>query len=413
MDEGQVPRKVCVITGARSEYGYLKPLMEAISRSDELELQVMVTGLHLSDHWGSGIELIEGDGFSITEVVDMHVPFENTGLAMAHSLSDGVRGFADAFQRCKPDIIAFLGDRVEPLAATLAATYMRIPIAHVQGGDTSSGKHVDNNVRHCMTKLSHLHFTATERSKDVVLRMGEEPDKVFHTGVLSLDPVISGTTLSNEEVHGRVGLSPEGRTIIVLHHANTGEEGRAAHQIETILEAVAARLEKDPMSQAILIYPNLDPGGSRIIDHIDQWGSRHGPRVKVVPSLPHIEFLSLLAHGAVLVGNSSCGVIEAPFFRIPVVNIGLRQEGREAAPLVIQVSEVSIDIISRAIDHALDDTGYREVMAASIHPYMNPDGRTSSEAIVEVLERVELGDTILQKRISYMDDFRDACVMFR
>jgi len=386
-------RKIGVVTGARAEYGYLRPLMRKIEESDKLELLLYVTGLHLAKEYGYTVQEIVENGFRITRTVDMDVRAENSDHDLAISIGKGISGFADVLGEDRPEILVVFGDRIEPLAATVAAVCLNIPVAHINGGDVGLGD-IDDSTRHAITKFAHLHFTASKQSKERVLRLGEESWRVFQVGALSLDTILNEKPLPEEELRRKYGLS--GKSIILIcYHPTTTEWLEAREQMRLVMEAVSDVVQEEGM-EAVIIYPNAYPGGYQIVNVINEYGGSHG-NVHVFKNIPHLDHISLMSISSVFVGNSSSGIIEAPSLGLPYVCIGTRQQGRERANNVIDVGYSKEEIVA-GVEKALSDEQFLDLVRKRESPY--GDGK-ARERIVEVLTKTDIDIRLLQKKIAY------------
>jgi GDP/UDP-N,N'-diacetylbacillosamine 2-epimerase (hydrolysing) len=379
-------RRVAVVTGTRAEYGLLKPVMDEI-RDAGLELRLVVTGMHLQAEFGQTEREIETDGMRIDARVPMAAANDEPG-AMVQSLATGVGGLGRAFEAIAPDVVLVLGDRVEAFAAAIAAAGTNTVLAHLHGGEVTRGG-FDESMRHAITKLAHLHFAATQKSRERIIRMGERPDRVFVVGAPGVDVVRRSPRLSFEDLEKAIG-APLGKPLVVLvHHPVTTRADEAAGEMREALEAVGAAGHI-----TVCLYPNSDAGGRRMIEVIESFGGR--PWLRIRPSLDHSLYLSLLAHADVLVGNTSSGIIEAPLLRLPFVNIGDRQAGRERGDNVIDVPARRSEI-GLALERALNDREFRDRIGRSESPY--GDGR-ASERIVAELCRTAISPELLQKQFA-------------
>lgn len=382
-------RKICAITGSRSEYGIIRPVMQAIKDSPALDLSVVVTGMHLSHHFGYTVSDIEDDGFTVDAMVDMMLD-GSRGISMAKSVGLGIIGIAQALEKIDPDVILIVGDRIEALAAAIAATYMNLVIAHIHGGDRSIGGHADDTVRHAITKLAHLHFAASEQSARRILHMGELESYVFTVGAPALDSIRTDHMTPPLDVCQKYGMRPNERTILVIQNPVTREFSEAGSQMRETLEAVKALGHR-----TIVIYPNADIGGREMVDIIKEYEKY--PFITAFMNVPHQDYLGLLNKVDVLVGNSSSAIIEAPSFGLPVVNIGTRQMGRERADNVIDAPYDRM-VIRECIEKALLDTEYIKTVKKCVNPY--GDGR-ASERIVTILKELDINEDLLKKQITY------------
>ena len=344
--------KVAVLTESRSDYGVYYPLLKALQADERFELQLLVTGMHLS----------KAHGYTINEI-------ENS--------------FNIAFWRTRPkrvliqsDILLILGDRRPMLEAAIDAAYQNIPVAHIQGGDVTET--IDESCRHAITRFAHLHFPALNESADRLLKMGEEPWRITVVGPLGIYAMPDAEFIPRERLLRDLRLEDK-PIILVIQHPVSGREPFAGEQMKDTLTAV-----HNPDWQPIVIYPNNDLGSKGMIDVIE-----HHPFAKF-KNLPYLQFISLLKESAVIVGNSSCGIVEAPFFGVPVVNIGNRQKGRKYASGIININYG--DNIRGAIDYALSKGLTRTMVKASTE---------GVEKILEVLGRLEINERLLQKRITY------------
>lgn len=340
-------RKICIVTGSRAEYGLLYWLMKEVSADPDLQLQIVVTGMHLSPEFGLTFQQIEADGFIIEAKVEMLLSSDSP-VGIAKSMGLGVIGFADALARLKPDILVVLGDRFEILAAVQAAMVARIPIAHIHGGEATEGL-IDEAVRHAVTKMSHLHFTAAEPYRKRVIQLGEAPERVFNTGAVGLDNLTQLNLLTRLEVEEALSfrLSP-GPVILCTYHPVTLNENDAG----CVLKEVFKALDRMPGIKVIFTKGNADTGGRVINQMIDDYACDNSDRVVAFVSLGQVCYLSLLRESDLILGNSSSGIVEAPTACTPTVNIGDRQRGRLKAPSIIDCDE-SADSISAAIKKAL------------------------------------------------------------
>ncbi len=380
-------RKIAVITGTRADYGILKSVLKEIEANKELQLSLIVSGMHLSSEFGYTVGEIEKDGFKIAaKIAALHR--EDTRASMAKSLGECLSRTAEALEKIDPHILLVLGDRGEMLASAVAATYMGIPIAHIHGGDVSGN--VDEPVRHTITKLAHIHFAATWESAKRIRRMGEEPWRIHVVGAPGLDPIQNGKVTELKEIAAKYRLDSSKPVLLVLQHSIVTEAEDAASQIRQTLEAI-----EELKFQAVLIYPNADAGSRRMIKVIKEYEKCQF--LRTFKSISHEDYLGLMRLTSVMVGNSSSGIIEAPSFGLPVVNIGTRQIGRQRAENVIDVG-YDRDEIAKAVKKALFDQEFREKVKHCKNPY--GDGK-AGKRIVKVLSEIELGKKLLEKRMMY------------
>lgn len=380
-------RKVVVVTGTRADYGIYYSVLKAIEKHPDLELSLVVTGMHLSPEFGNTVREIEKDGFKIDATVDMLLSAD-TGSAIAKSVGIGLMGMAQAFEALNPDIMVVLGDRGEMLAAAIAAEYMNIPIAHIHGGDLTGT--VDEIVRHAITKLSHIHFTATPKSAERVLKLGEEKIRVYVVGSPSIDYIKNLKLIKRSVMEQMFNLDTSKPILLMTQHPVSTEIEHTEKQIRETMEALVELKE-----QTIVTYPNSDWGGRIIIRVIQQYQDQ--PFLKIYKNLSQDDYLNLLKLVDVMVGNSSSGIIEAPSFGLPVVNIGTRQDGRERAENVIDVGYNKDEIVS-AVRKALFDEDFKKRAKQCINPY--GDGNTGPR-IADILSKIRLSPELLRKKITF------------
>jgi UDP-hydrolysing UDP-N-acetyl-D-glucosamine 2-epimerase len=380
-------RKIAVITGTRAEYGIFKSVLREIEADPKLSLSLVVIGMHLSAEFGYTVKEIEEDGFKIEAKINV-LHSEDTGAAMSKSVGRCMVKTANALEKIKPDILLILGDRSEMLVGAVSATYMGIPIAHIHGGDISGN--VDEPVRHAITKLAHIHLAATKESADRIIKMGEEPWRVHVVGAPGLDLILNEKMPEPRQISKKYGLDLSKPVLLVVQHSVVTEADDAPNQIRETLDAIV-----ELGHQTILIYPNADAGGRRMIEVIKEYEKY--PFIKTFRSLLHKEYLGLMKFASVMVGNSSSGIIEAPSFHLPVVNIGTRQKGRQRAENVIDV-DYDKEEIKMAIRKALHDEEFKEKVKNCKNPY--GDGKAGMR-IANILSEVKINERLLEKRMTY------------
>ena len=322
-------RKICVFTGTRAEYGLLYWLMKDIQASATLELQVIVSGMHLSPEFGETWKQVEQDGFNIDAKVEMLLS-SDTAVGVVKSMGLGVIGFADTLDRLRPSALVVLGDRFESLAIVQAAHIMRIPVVHLHGGEITEGA-FDDAIRHAITKMSNWHFVAAEPYRKRVIQMGEDPSTVFNAGAIGLDHIKRSPMMSLDELSESLSFKLQEPYLVVTYHPVTLLDEEPVASFKTLLAA----LDQFPDYKIILTYPNADNGGRAIISLLEEYAQHQPERVLAIPSLGFKRYLSAIARASAVVGNSSSGIIEVPSFGIPTVNIGTRQLGRLAAESVL------------------------------------------------------------------------------
>jgi len=385
-----IKRKIGVVTGTRAEYGILRPLLEKIRNSSSLELNLMVTGMHLLKKYGLTINEIRKDGFKIDATIQMYIGDESDPSYYGRALSYGIKGFTEALLQIKPHILVVIGDRLEALAATLAASTLRIPVAHIHGGDKTDSGHIDESIRHAITRFAHIHFTATKEHTNRLIKMGEEPWRIYRVGALGLDSIMNQPSIPKKELARRLHINFSEPIIVCIFHPVHLEREIAGLQMHEILEALM-----ELKIQTVIIYPNNDAGSQDIIAEIRKY--RNLPFIRIFPTLPHREYISLLKYASILIGNSSSGIIEAPSLRLPVVNIGSRNVGREHADNVIFVDANKKQIV-RAIRKGLYDGSFKEKVKRCKNPY--GDGE-ASDKIIRILNKIKINKKLLLKRLTY------------
>lgn len=383
-------RKICVITGTRAEFGLLKPVMGKISDSNNLCLQTIVTGMHLLPEFGKTIEEVEENGFKVDAKVPMVIGGDEK-FSMAMSIGVGIIAMAQTLDVLNPDIVLALGDRFETFAGVIAASYSGKVVAHLSGGDNPEAGY-DEYTRHAITKISHIHFPSTAKSAERITKMGENPKFVFAVGSTALDSIVNEELSSKEELCKKYGIRPDEPLILTVQHSLSTDPNTAKNEMVTTLQALI-----EIGYQTVIIYPNVDPGGRKMIEAIEDFGKKNPDKIMAFKSLPFEDYLGIMKIASVMVGNSSSAIIEAPSFNLPVVNIGTRQKGRERAENVIDVPYEK-GKIKDAIQKALCDEGYREKVRKCKNPY--GDGK-ASERIVKILSDIRIGKRILQKKLTY------------
>jgi UDP-N-acetylglucosamine 2-epimerase (non-hydrolysing)/GDP/UDP-N,N'-diacetylbacillosamine 2-epimerase (hydrolysing) len=380
-------RKIAVVTGTRAEYGYLKPLMNAIDKDSKLILIPIITGMHLLPEFGYSYKIVEKD-FSKSVKISMVLKGDSL-KDMADYLSSGIKHFTNYFNKNKPDILVVLGDRSEALAAALSALYLNLPIAHINGGDISGGT-IDESIRHAITKISHIHLAHTKENAKRIEKMGEEKNRIFVTGAPTLDTILNTKLKSKKNIFKKCNLNPNTTTFLVVQHPITTLEDRGYFQMKELFLALDELKE-----QTVMIYPNCDAGCNRLIDLIEKYSEKK--YLYVFKNLPHEDYLSLLNSADIMVGNSSSGIIESASFKVPVVNIGSRQQGRQRSVNILDVKPKKDKILS-AIDFALNDKEFNKKIQRCKNKF--GDGN-ASQKIVKILKDLKIDDKLIQKQITY------------
>lgn len=383
-------RKIMAVTGIRSEYDLMSTVYQKINEHPELSLELLVTGAHLSPSHGYTIQDIERDGFVVADRIE--------SLIQGDSLSSRVKGLGIQLQgmvqsvvRAEPDMLLVLGDREEAMTTALVGAYMNIPVAHVAGGDRVIGN-VDDQVRHAVTKLAHLHFVTNEDSYKRVLALGEEPFRIYNTGNPGLDRLLAVPHLTAKELSERLGfeIAEDEPLILLIQHVISTEVEHAYEQMKQTLEAVCRMGIK-----TILSYPNSDAGSQQLIRAIREY--EHLPHLFTAKNIPRLEFVNIMRKASCMLGNSSAGILEAPILKLPVINVGNRQKGRLHADNV-QFVDHDADKICDAVRKAVYDSSYRNQVANCVNPY--GDGH-SSTAIANILATIPIDDKLLIKEMTY------------
>ncbi|MDQ3130648.1 MAG: UDP-N-acetylglucosamine 2-epimerase [Acidobacteriota bacterium] len=382
--ETDTRRKIAVVTTSRADYGHLYWTLKELENRPEINLQLIALGAHFSPAFGNTYKEIEADGFTVDERVECLLS-SDSDVGMAKTIGVATLGLADVLGRMRPDILLLIADRYEMLAPASVALALRIPIAHIEGGDVSEGA-IDDAVRNALTKMSHLHFTTNENSRKRVLAMGEEAWRVHLVGSPSLDNLRRRKLFTREEIEADLGVSFNQQTIVVAYHPVT-----LARDTVSEADAVFAALEKLPQ-QIIFCYPNADAGSHQLIERSKMFCQNH-PNAHLFVNLNHLKYWSLLKYADLLVGNSSSGIMETPSIPLPTVNIGMRQKGREQARNVLDAAPET-DAILQAIEKGLS-ADFRQSLDGMTNPY--GDGH-ASEKIAEILCQVSLGSELLIKR---------------
>ena len=382
-------KKICIFTGGRAEYGLLKPLLTELKNNENIELQILVAGMHLSPEFGLTYQLIEQDGFVCNEKVEMLLS-SDTPIATSKSMGLGMIGFSEALSRLQPDILVTLGDRYENMAVVTTAWVCRIPVAHIQGGEKTLGA-IDDQFRHCITKMSRLHFVTTEEYRKRVVQLGEHPDRVFDVGALNVDALKKIEKLSKKQLEEEINFKLDGKTALVTFHPVTLEKNTAGKNFQQLLDAI------DAIDDLKIIFTKTlaDTDGRIINEMIDDYVAANGHKAIAFTSMGQLRYISALEYVDVVAGNSSSGVIETPSFKVPTLNIGKREEGRIMADNVICV-EQDTDAIKSAFMVALSSE-FKESLSDMTNPYEKAGTSTN---IAEILEKYQLTG-------STMKDFYD------
>ncbi len=377
-------KKICVVTGSRAEYGLLRWVLEGINKSKLLNLQLIVTGMHLLPEFGSTVNSIENDGFYIDKKIEMLLS-SDTPVGITKSMGLGLIGFAEALNELKPDLLLVLGDRFEILTAVNAALLARIPIAHIHGGESTSGA-IDEAIRHSITKMSHIHFVASSTYKNRVIQLGEHPNTVYNVGGLGIDNFIKLNLLDKNSLEKEIEFKLKNTNLLITYHPVTLENNTSKDQMYELLHSLS-ELEDTGL---IFTMPNADPDSKVLFEMIKDFVQKN-INAKVFFSLGQLRYLSCIKYVDAVIGNSSSGLIEVPYLKKPTINIGDRQKGRLKANTVIDCSPNRLSI-SMAIKKALSND-FKSKLKNCINPYGDGGG---SEKIVKIIEEYNLND-ILKK----------------
>ena len=377
-------RKICVVTGTRAEYGLLYWLLKEIEADDDLRLQIVATGMHLSPEFGLTYKEIEKD-FKIDKKIDMLLS-SDTAIGISKSMGLAQISFSEAYDSLKPDIVVVLGDRYEIFSAASAAMVARIPMAHIHGGETTEGA-FDEAIRHSITKMSHLHFTATDEYRNRVIQLGEHPCRVFNVGGMGIENIKRLKLLNKEEFEESIKFKLNKKNILVTFHPVTLENNTAEEQFQELLNAI----DKLEDTNIIFTKANSDTDGRVINSMIDEYVSKNKDKSIYFTSLGQLRYLSALQHVNAVVGNSSSGLAEAPSFKIATINIGDRQKGRVKASSVVDC-EPNRKSILKAFGRIYSDK-FQQNLKNTINPYGN---ELASKKIVEIIKKTDL-TSILKK----------------
>lgn len=384
-------KKVCIITGTRAEYGLLKPVIDRIHLNDHLDLQIITTGMHLSPEFGLTYKEIEQDGYRIDEKIEILLS-SDTSIGITKTMGLAMISFSECFSRLKPDIIIVLGDRFEIFSAVSAAMIARIPVAHLHGGEATEGV-IDEAIRHSITKMSYLHFTSTEEYRNRVIQLGEHPERVFNVGAVGVENIKSLKLLTKNELEEQINFNLGSKFVLVTFHPVTLDNHSAKEQFHNLLCA----LDKLYDVKIVFTKANADTDGRIINQMIDEYVVNNKNKSIAFTSMGQLKYLSAMKYASAVIGNSSSGIIEAPTFKVPTVNIGDRQKGRVQAKSIINCNS-DISQISYAINRALD-----EEFGLDLRHVENPYGEGNvSEKIVH-----EIKTYLFEKGIDIKKKFYD------
>ena len=383
-------KRIGIMTGTRAEYGLLKSLMQEINKDNDLELYLIVSGMHLSPEFGMTYKEIEEDGFEINAKVEMLLSSDSPA-GISKSIGLGVIGFADEFQRADLDMLILLGDRYEALSAAICAMVMRIPIAHLHGGELTEGA-IDEGIRHSITKMSYLHFTSTEQYRNRVIQLGENPERVFYVGALGVENIKKINLMTKEELERSIHFEIDENTVVVTYHPVTLENNTVEEQFLNLLKV----LDRNPKIRMIFTKANADTNGRIVNELIDKYAAQNSERACAFMSLGQKRYLSALKYCRIVIGNSSSGIIEAPSFGKPIINIGDRQKGRICADSVINCGYTQQEI-QQAMETALTEE-FENKARNCRNPY---EKENTAANIISVIKDYLLNDKIKLKKGFY------------
>ena len=371
--------KICVATGTRAEYGLLRPLMTAIKNEPNWQLQILVTGAHLSPEFGLTFHEIEKDGFHIDKKVEMLLS-SDTASSIVKSMGLGMIGFSDALQDLNPDLLVILGDRYEMLALASSALIFTIPIIHLHGGEITEGAY-DDAIRHSISKMSHFHFASTEEYKNRIIQLGENPKFVHNVGAIGLDSVKKLPLLTKDELEKELDFQFKKYNYQVTFHPSTLDKESPEKQFQILLDAI----DKQEDSFFVFTKANADTGGRIINKMIDDYVSKNSDKARAFSSLGNLRFLSLVKFCDAVVGNSSSGILEVPSLKTATINIGDRQKGRIQAESIINTKVSEIEILD-AFEKVKSEE-FKNTVKDSVNPYGTGD---TTEKIMTELRKVNL-----------------------
>ena len=387
-------KTICIVTATRAEWGLLRPLAKEIQEDDAFSLLLTVTGTHFSEEFGNTWKEIISDGFSIDERVDIITSPIQNAVDVSNTMARALTGFSGVFSRHEIDLVILLGDRYETLAVALAAMNARIPIMHLYGGDVTEGA-LDDAIRHSISKLSYLHCTSCETYRKRVIQLGEEPDRVYNVGAIGIDNVRKMSLLSKIELAEQLGFAiAESDYAVVTFHPETLNNSNVKEQCQQFLDALSAFADM----KYIITKSNADEGADIINKMMDEYAASN-PNAFVVSSLGNLRYLSALKSASLVIGNSSSGIMESPYFRVPTINLGIRQRGRIQSECIINC-EISTAEIIQAMQKALSPE-FREFAKTAYYPY--GDGHAAEKILAVLHEWLDTDRIDLKKKFYDME----------
>jgi len=392
-------RKIAIYTGNRAEYGLQNPIIKAVSEHSDLDYYLLVSGAHLQEDFGSTKNEIESDGFKIHREIKIE-SIDDTLFSTANAIGTGIISLSKVLLELSPDILVVYADRFEGLSAVITGSQMNIATAHIEGGDLTEGGALDDSVRHSMTKLSHLHFCTNFEAKNRILRLGEESWRVHNVGFPAIDLLATGNFASPSEIEKKYNLDINLPIVLFTQHSVTTEYENVSNQI---LPSIEAMCELSKMGvQIIITYPNNDAGGKMIIEEINKIDLKDCPNIQIHNSLGRYFYhgvLNLCSENGkgICAGNSSSGIKETPFFGVPTVNIGTRQDGRLRSSNVIDTTYNKTEIIE-TMNKALFDSNFRDICRNCDNPYGVGD---AGKKIANILSEIDLDRNLYIKKMTY------------
>lgn len=384
-------RKILAVTGARSEYDILFPVLNLLNNDESIELSIVVTGAHLSENYGKTIQNIISDGFFIADKI-YNLIDSNERIGRVISLGNQIPAFAQSFDRLKPDIILVVGDREEAISVSLTAAYMDIPVAHIAGGDIVKDGNIDNSVRYATSKFAHIHFTILEEHSNTLIKLGEDNWRIYTVGSPALDRFLDTPKMDVTEISQKLNFDiAKDKYLVLIQHPIITDVENEAKNIRETLDAIIESGYK-----CLINYPNSDAGNHSIIEAYLEYTKKH-PQLFLFKNLDRTTYINILRNAACLLGNSSSGIVEAPSIGLPVINIGSRQVGRIHSHNVLFVNNIKSEILN-AISKSLTNLQYIAKVKSCKNPY--GDGN-SAKKIVDVLKNIVLDKKLLYKNITY------------
>ncbi|AOK90133.1 UDP-N-acetylglucosamine 2-epimerase [Paenibacillus polymyxa] len=378
-------KKVLVITGTRADYGIYYPVLRALEEEHALELHLLVTGMHLSPQHGYTLDAIQKDGFRVSAKVDCLLQ-GSTHANMSRSIGIAIMGMTQAVEALEPDFVVVLGDRGEMLAAAIVSSHMNIPLVHLHGGEVSGT--IDESVRHAISKLAHIHFVATNGSRERLIRLGEEPWRIHVVGAPRIETMMNTSLPELGRTKRKYDLNIDNEYVLFAYHPVTTEEADM-HILGKMMEVLLAG-----ENEVICVMPNSDAGADAIVDVYNRFAARKG--MHLVTSFEQLDYLTMLKNAKMLIGNSSSGIIEAASFHVPVINIGTRQTGRERSVNTIDIAADELELIS-AMEYAMSEP-FQQIVKAADNIYSRDN---TSSRIVDILNRTSKSEQLIQKTITY------------